>query len=300
MLDVRRLRILREFAARGTISAAAEALAYTPSAVSQQLAQLERETGVALFQRAGRRLHLTDAGRTLVAHADAVLDRLERAEAELAGHAGALRGTVRVAAFQLGVLNLVLPALTILAEQHPELRVELVEAPAEASLPLVAGGRLDLAIAEEYEHAPRPRQPQLERIYLEPDDMVLALPRDCPAAASGAPVPLAAMRDAAWATADEGTAYADMVARLCRSVGGFEPDVRHRTNDFRILMEVAAQGHAVAMVPALGKPELDERVAVRRLAEGAFPRSVFLAIRAADRLRPSTVALIAALTSIAD
>ena len=159
MLDPRRLAVLREFAAQGTIAGAAEALAFTPSAVSQQLAQLQREAGVELFRKVGRRLELTDAGRTLVARADELLAHVEQIEAELAAQAGELRGTVRVAAFQTAALALVIPALERLADAHPRLRVELAEAEAEESLPMLARGGLDVAIAEEYEHAPRPRLP---------------------------------------------------------------------------------------------------------------------------------------------
>lgn len=300
MLDVRRLRVLKEFAREGTIASAADALSYTPSAVSQQLSQLERDAGVPLFRRAGRRLQLTDAGRMLVTHADDVLDRLERAEAELAAHAGDVRGTVRVAAFQLATLALVVPALSVLLEQYPDLRVEVVGAEAERSLPLLRAGRFDLAIAEEYAHAPRPPHPQLERIYLPPDEMLLVLCATHSAAVAGTPVALPALRELAWATADEGTAYADMFVRLCRSVGEFEPDVRFRDNDFRVLLALAAEGHAAAVLPALGRAHLDDRVAVRKLAEGSFPRGIFLAVRAADRRRPAIVALVDALQQVAD
>ena len=176
MLDPRRLVVLREFVAQGTIARAADALSFTPSAVSQQLSQLQRESGVALFRRAGRRLELTDAGRTLAARADELLARLEEVEAELARAAGDMRGTVRVAAFQTAARALVLPAIDRLTGTHPGLRIELVELEAEESLPLAARGAVELAIAEEYEHAPRPHVAGLERAYLEPDEMVLALP----------------------------------------------------------------------------------------------------------------------------
>src|SRR5690242_13215417 len=98
-LDVKRLRVLRELAERGTVAATAEALSFTPSAVSQQLSALEREAGVTLLEREGRRLQLTDAGRTLVAHADTVLAQLERAEADLRAGTSEISGTLNVAAF---------------------------------------------------------------------------------------------------------------------------------------------------------------------------------------------------------
>jgi DNA-binding transcriptional LysR family regulator len=301
MLNPRRLAVLREFAAQGTIAGAAEALAFTPSAVSQQLSQLQREAGVELLRKRGRRLELTDAGRTLVERAGEqlagrtlverageLLARVEEVEAELAAQAGEVRGTVRVAAFQTAAAALAMPALEALAGAHPDLRVELVEAEAEESLPLLARGALDVVIAEEYEHAPRPRLPQLRRDYLEPDEMLLALPHE----ASDGPMALADLADSTWATARAGTAYADMFDRLCRSVGGFEPDVRHRVNDLRLLLALVAAGRAAAVVPALGRPE---GVTVRPIAEGSFSRALFVATRAADRTRPSTAAVVAAI-----
>lgn len=299
MLDVRRLRILEAFAREGTVAEAAKALSYTPSAVSQHLAQLERDAGVPLFRREGRRLRLTDAAQMLVGHAAEVLALLERAEAELAAHAGAVVGTVRVAAFQLATQRLVLPALAAVRETSPALRVETVGTEAEASLPLLRAGRIDLVVAEEYAHAPRPPHPQIDRIALPPDDMVLVLPAGHPAARTGDAVPLASLRHEPWATAEEGTAYADMFVRLCRSVGGFEPDVRFRNNDFAVLLGLAAEGQATVVLPALGHPGRDPRVAVRALAEGHFPRRIFLAVRAADRRRPALAAVIDALCRVA-
>jgi DNA-binding transcriptional LysR family regulator len=297
MLDPRRLAVLREFAAQGTIARAAEALAFTPSAVSQQLAQLQREAGVALFRKIGRRLELTDAGLRLVDRAGELLTRAEEIEAELAAGAGEVTGTVRVGAFQTAALELVAPVLERLADAHPALRVELVESEAEESLPLLARGGLEVAVGEEYEHAPRPRLTALEVRLLEPDEMLVAVARDHPAVADGGPVALAALRDDAWATARAGTAYADMFARICRSAGGFEPDIRHRANDLRVLLEVVASGRAAALVPALGRPERDPRVAVRRIAEGPFTRAIFVAVRASDRRRPSTATVAAAIAA---
>ena len=293
MLDPRRLAVLREFAVRGTIAGAADALAFTPSAVSQQLSQLQREAGVELFRKVGRRLELTDAGRTLVARADELLARIEEIDAELAAQAEEVRGTIRVGAFQTAASAIVIPALDRLAERHPRLRVELVEAEAEESLPVLERGGLDVAIAEEYEHAPRPRSAQLRREYLEPDEMVLALPRAHPAARGRRPVSLASLHAIEWVAARADTAFGDMFARVCRSVGGFEPEIRHRVNEMELLLDIVASG-AAALVPALGRPERDDRVAVRSIAEGRVSRALFVAVRESDRTRPSTAAVVAA------
>src|SRR4051812_23391616 len=127
MIDVRKLRLLRELRARGTVGAVAEALSFTPSAVSQQLAQLQREAGVPLTERVGRRLRLTDAGHRLADHAEALLERLEVAESELQSAAGAVRGPLRVAALQTPLMSIVPAALRLLRERHPGLRIELSE-----------------------------------------------------------------------------------------------------------------------------------------------------------------------------
>jgi DNA-binding transcriptional LysR family regulator len=295
MLDPRRLAVLREFAARGTIAGAADALAFTPSAVSQQLAQLQREAGVALFRKVGRRLELTDAGRTLVARADELLSHLEAIDAELAAHTDEVRGAVLIGSFQTAASAIVMPALDLLAELHPHLRVELIEAEAEESLPALARGRIDVAIAEEYEHAPRPRDPQLHREYLDPDEMVLALPRDHPAAATAGPVSLASLHDAPWVAPRGDTAFGEMFVRVCRSLGGFEPQSRHHVQDMALLLEFVGSGGLVGLVPALGRPERDARVDVRRIAEAHVSRELFVAVRDSDRLRPSTAAVVAAI-----
>src|SRR3954454_19436950 len=136
MIDLHRLRLLREVHVRGTLHAAAGALGYSPSAVSQQLTVLEREVGASLLERVGRRLRLTDAGQVLVRHADLLLEGVEAAEAEGAAVAARrLTVTVRVAAFQSAFLRIVAPAIRALAEMHPGIRVEATEAEVELAVP---------------------------------------------------------------------------------------------------------------------------------------------------------------------
>ena len=202
---------------------------------------------------------------------------------------------MRVAAFQTAARALVMPAMDRLAATHPELRVELIELEAEESLPILARGGLDVAIAEEYEHAPRPRLPELHRDYLAADELLLTLPRGHEAARGEGPVRLGALSEMPWATARAGTNYADMFVRVCRSAGGFEPVIHHRVNDLRMLLDLAASGRVAALLPALGEPAEDPRVAVRPLVEGPFTRALFVATRTADRGRPSTAAVVEAL-----
>jgi DNA-binding transcriptional LysR family regulator len=297
MLDVRRLRLLRELHARGTVTAVAEALAYSPSAVSQQLATLEREAGVRLVERNGRRLRLTDAGRGLVEHADVVIARLELAEAELAAAAGdEVMGRVRVGAFQTAASGLVLPLLRTLSPAYPRLRLELVEMEAEQALELLPRGEVDIVVAEEYDYAPRSREPSLSFRDVCRDPLVLVLPAEhrlC--VADRETVPLAALAHEAWAVPRSGTLFDDALGRACRALGGFEPDRRHRSNDLAVLEQLVAAGEAVALMPSLGRPGRSPGVAVRRVAEAPLDRRIFLAARRGSTGRPAIQAVARAL-----
>jgi DNA-binding transcriptional LysR family regulator len=297
MLDVRRLRLLSELHERGTVTAVAEALAYTPSAVSQQLATLEREAGVPLLERDGRRLRLTDAGRGLVEHADAVIARLELAESELAAAAGEeVAGRVRVAAFQTAASGLVLPLLGVLGERHPKLRLELLEMEAEEGLELLRRTEADLVLAEEYDYAPRLREPSVVWRDVCRDPLVIVLPAAHPlAAADPDTVPLAALAGEVWATPRSGTAFDDSMERACRALGGFEPDRRHRSNDLAVLGQLVAAGEAVALMPSLGRPGRMPGVVVRRIAEAPLERSIFLALRRGSAGRAALAAVAEAL-----
>jgi DNA-binding transcriptional LysR family regulator len=293
MLDVRRLRLLRELHERGTVTAVAQALAYTPSAVSQQLATLEREAGVPLMERQGRRLRLTDAGRALVEHATAVIARLELAESDLAAAAGdEAAGRVRLAAFQTAASGLVLPLLGALRERHPQLRLELLEMEAEEGLELLRRGEVDLVLAEEYDFAPRPRDPGLVLRSVCRDPLLLVLPESHPLAlADPETVPIAALADEVWATPRSGTAFDASMVRACRALGDFEPDRRHRSNDLAVLEQLVAAGEAVALMPSLGRPGRVPGVAVRRPAEAPLDRSIFLAVRRASAGRATLAAV---------
>src|SRR4051794_14539921 len=154
MLELRRLRLLRELRDRGTIAAVADALQFTASAVSQQLAMLERETGVRLLERAGRGVRLTDAALVLAGHAEELLERAAVAEAELAAAAGTVAGRGRIAGFESVLLQLALPAMERLAREAPRLRCELVEAEPEQALPALALGDLDLVLGDEWQRQP--------------------------------------------------------------------------------------------------------------------------------------------------
>src|SRR5215204_4138005 len=214
MLDLRRLRLLRE---RGTIAAVADALQFTPSAVSQQLATLEREAGVPLLERAGRGVRLTDPALVLVEHADALLERAALAEAELAAAAGTVAGRGRIATFQSVALRIALPAMEALARDAPRLRCELIEAEPEQALPALALGEVDLVLGDEWQHQPWRLPTGLERHELLRDPVHLLLPaRHSVARSHEDAVPLGELAGEAWASGHVGMAWEEMTQRTCR------------------------------------------------------------------------------------
>ena len=298
VLDLHRLRLLHELDARGTVHAVAAALDYSPSAVSAQLSALEREAGVALTERVGRGLRLTDAGALLATRAGDLLDRAEAVEAELAVFSGTVAGTVRIASFQSAMLRLVAPAVRAVSTAHPAVRVEAAEEEAEAALPALARGTLDLVIGDEYAGVPMPVPAGLQRERLLTEQVRLVLPAGHPLARRRR-VPLGALRDAAWATGQPGTSHRQVLVRMCRSLGGFEPDLRHRSNDLLVLLTFVRHAGAIGFLPDLVGAEADPSVAVRGIAEGEVGRTIWAVVREGTASRPALAAVLDAIRDAA-
>jgi DNA-binding transcriptional LysR family regulator len=299
MLDLRRLRLLHELHRRGTVGAVAEALSYSPSTVSQQLRVLEREAGTALFAPAGRRVRLTDAALVLAGHAEQLLAGVERAEADLAAAAaGAVAGVVRVGSFQTASLRLLLPAMERLRRTHPGVDVRLVESETEPALEALPSQGLDLVLADEWSGTPRARRPGIDRQDLFVEPVLVAVPEGHPAAA-GEAVELPVLAEAAWATGYAGGGMAALVRRVCATAGGFEPNVRHHTNELSMLLALVAGGHAVTLLPEIAFAGGHEGVAVRPLAGIDVDRTVFTATRTGADRRPALAAVRDALRGVA-
>jgi DNA-binding transcriptional LysR family regulator len=290
MLDIKRLRLLRELEDRQTIAAVAEALWLSPSAVSQQLAKLERETGAQLLERVGRGVRLTPTARAILGHVDRALGELREVETILVGRTDEPRGTVRLTTFQSAGLALVPPALDILEREASRVSVEVIEAEPEVALPALLAGDVDLALADDYPTSPRAPDSRIHRHELFPDAIVLALPADDPLARSGDPVPLRALVDAPWAFTLDDSFYADLVKKLCSELAGFDPQVRHRANDLTVLLALVAGGHAVALVPELIAAG-QTGIAARPIAEQPLHRTVFVAARASSAAHPALAAV---------
>jgi DNA-binding transcriptional LysR family regulator len=289
MLDLRRLRLLRELQARGTVAAVAATLSYSPSTVSHQLAELQREAGVTLFVRDGRRLRLTEAAHVLVRHADALLARMERAEAEMAAAARTVGGAVRVMAFQTVAITLVAPALGRLRDRHPALRPEVTEAEPGDALDALLRRECDVAVCDDYD-PPRqwPRGLVSEELFAE--RVHLVVPRGHPATR------LRELADAPWAGGQPGTSHERLVIDACTTIGGYAPDLRHRATDLLVLLSLVGAGQAVTLLPDLARPARDPAVAVHPLN---ILRRIHLIVRADSLPRPSITAVREALREAA-
>ncbi|GAA4604707.1 DNA-binding transcriptional LysR family regulator [Actinoplanes octamycinicus] len=278
-LDLRRLRFLRELEERGTLGAVAAALDYSPSTVSQQLALLERETGARLLERAGRGVRLTEAGRVLARHARVLLSAAEAAAADLAALDDEIRGTVRAGGLQSAARRLLIPAVARLQAEHPLVRPEILEIELEEALPSLSLGAIDLVIGDEYDGHPRSRPPGLRFAVLLEEPVKVVLPAAHPLAAGGGPVPIAGLRADVWTAADEGTGHHAMVVGTCRALGGYDPDLRHFSNDADVQLELLRRTGAVALMPPLALPAADPSLAVREVAELHLGRRLLLATR---------------------
>ncbi|SFB71622.1 DNA-binding transcriptional regulator, LysR family [Nocardioides terrae] len=286
MLDVRRLRLLREVHIRGTIAAVAAALHQSPSSVSQQLSQLEREVGVELLRKVGRGVQLTPEAELLVGHADALFERLELAESDLLAAADEASGTVRMGMFQSAALALLPTTLRLVQERVPRIRVFVVQREPETALRETFARDFDLVVAEQYPGHAAPWHPQLDRQPLTEDAIRLA---------AGAP-DVGSLADAAqlpWVMEPRGAASRHFAEQLCRRAG-FEPDVRFETADLQAHVALVSSGHAVALLPDLlwrgGVPP----VRLVDLPEAAV-RSVFTASPLSLASRPAVRAVRAAL-----
>ena len=249
MFDLKRLLVLREVAARGSFSAAADHLYVSQSAVSQQIAALEAETGEQLLLRIRTGPVLTDAGRLLVSHGDAAIARLEQAERELGELSGLDSGELRLISFPSASATLVTAAASVFRERHPEIRVTLVEADPEESIPQLKRGDHDLAVVYDFELHPFAPDRDLELRPLLIEEMRLALPRGHELAGCGA-LQLDRLADQSWLCGNPGGSCRELAVRSCQ-LAGFDPDVSFESNDYTVIQSLVAAGLGVALLPDL-------------------------------------------------
>lgn len=244
MLDPRRLQLLVALENLGTVRAVAADASMSPSAVSQQLATLEAETGIALLSRRGRSVVLTPAGHALVRRAVDVLDRIALAEEELRDWGEAAAGVVRVGAFASALSAFVIDAARDLAGSHPGLRVQLSELEPERTVPALEHGAVDIAVVGDFGDGSVPQAAGLERTPLASDELLAILPADHPH--RGESIRLRELRDARWLM--DGTDLERHVTARCRRAG-FEPAIDSRLSSHETLLHAVAVGLGVTVLP---------------------------------------------------
>ncbi|MFE3764913.1 LysR family transcriptional regulator [Streptomyces sp. NPDC059104] len=292
--DIKKLRILRTLAHRGTVTATAEALHMTPSAVSQQLTNLARQLGVPLLEAQGRRVRLTDAAHLVLRHTEDVFAQLERADAELAGYLAGEAGEVRIGAFSTAVPVLVVPAVAALRRSHPGIEVRIRETEAAESYELLSAGVVDLALSLAA-HAPGARDPRFTRVTLLEDPLDIALPPGHPLAAARG-LRLADLAGERWIYGGSGP-WSEITRSACEAAG-FVPEQAHSASGWTAILAMVEAGMGVALVPRMVSGRA-EGVAVRVLHQDRPTRHVIAALRRGSESAPALARVLTALQAAA-
>ncbi|GIF17369.1 DNA-binding transcriptional LysR family regulator [Actinoplanes tereljensis] len=285
-----RLRLLTDLATYGTVRAVAQRGNLSPSAVSQQLATLERETRTALLERTGRRIRLTAAGVLLAGRAREILAAMDAAEAELRGLADEPAGTVRLAAFQSAVHSLAEPAVAALAERHPDVTVVLLESEPHESMPALRRGDVDVIITTS-DFVGAELDPAIDLVPIAEDEIVLVLPNDHPMTRDEA-ISLDKCQRQRWTFDITGSYMSELATGLCRAAG-FEPEVICRFNNYMIALQHVEKGRSIALLPSLA---VDPRYRVTtRPLDPPVTRRITAAVRRPATPRPEITAVLSAL-----
>lgn len=296
MLDLKRLRVLREVAESGSFSAAADVLHVSQSAVSQQVSALEAEVGVPLLLRLRGGPRLTDAGSLLVSHADAAICRLEEAERELAELSGLGAGRLRLASFSSASATLVARAAMRFRDGYPEIRLSLTEADPEDSLPELKRGNTDLAIAYDFDLGEIGDDRDLVLTHLLDEEMHVALPADHPLAGAGS-IRLEQLAAETWLCgASEGSCRKLTVSSCERA--GFKPDVAYESNDYTVMQALVAAGMGVTLIPDLALLMRNPGVAIVDIVPEPPIRRVWAVALEAGSRSSSTDAMIEVLSAV--
>ena len=297
MLDVRRMRVLKEVAARGSFSAAAEALSFTQSAISQHVAALERETGAQLVERGARGVRLTEAGQVLVGHADAILARIEFAEEELAALAGLRGGRLRLISFQSGNATLAPRAVAAFHERHPDVELSMQEAEPEQAAPRLRAGEADLALVYDHQATPDLLPAGLELVPLLDDPYDIILREDHPLAGRRR-LSLADLADDAWIASSELCGCRAITESACRSAG-YSPRVAFEADETTAAMALVAAGVGVTILPRLALTSLHPGLVARTLSDAPV-RRVWAARSEGSYASPASDAMMQILSDVAE
>lgn len=285
LLNIHRLSLLVELRRRGTVTEVARALSYSPSTISQQLKQLEREAATALFESVGRRVRLTGPGEMLADHAEQILVMLDRAETDLARSQSDIVGEIRVASFQTAAIALVPLLLDELNDHHPGITLYLSEIQPDAGTAALFARDFELVLGEIYPGGDRPPVLGIDRQHLLSDPLRCYAPPDWVGASAG----LRDLADRPWVFEPQGKPARAWAESLCRAAG-FEPNVRFESADLLVQVSLAESGHAAALLPDLVWGARTPSAQLLRLP-GDPVREVYTAVRAGAEGRPSLAEL---------
>ncbi|MCH9648427.1 MAG: LysR family transcriptional regulator [Deltaproteobacteria bacterium] len=292
MLDLHRLRTLQAVARHGSVSAAAEALYLTASAVSQQLGKLEREVGQQLLEPQGRGIRLTAAAELLVGHTARILSLVEEAEADLEAKRGVVHGSLTVGAFATAARDLIPPTLRALRISYPALRLSLRETEPDQALLSVGRGDLDVAIVVSWSNSLLAIPEQLSREHLFDDQADLALPVDHPLA-SRTSVDLEELTDQDWISWSRGSICRDWLVQTLRHLGT-EPRIAHTAMEHATQLALVGAGLGAAIIPRLGRGSIPNTVRLLRI-RSPLVRPIFAVWPKGSTRRPAVAALLEAL-----
>lgn len=297
MLDVKRLRVLREVARQGSFSGAAEALSYTQSAVSQQIAALEREAGTLLVERGPRGVRLTDAGEALVGHTEAILARLQAAEAELEAIAGLRGGTLRVVSFASAGASLLPIAVARFREAHPGVELRLQPAEPDDGLAALKAGDADVAVTVESTFRPIVDE-AFDLVHVLDDPMFVALPSTHPLADKPR-LRLAELAGDAWIQGTSRASCPDtaIFLRACAEAG-FEPRIAFESDDYGAIQGFIAAGVGVALIPDLALVSPRDDIVIRELDDARPHRRIMAATLAGCQRAPAARAMLDILVEV--
>jgi DNA-binding transcriptional LysR family regulator len=298
MLDVKRMKVFREVAACGSFSAAAESLSFTQSAVSQQVAALEREVGTKLLDRTPRGVRLTDSGRALVAHADAILARLESAEDELAELAGVRGGRLRLASFQSAGATLIPRAVAVFHQRHPKVELGMVEAEPDEAAQLLRSGDIDLALVYDYAAVPGTLSDELETEHLIDDVYDAVVPKGHPLA-KRSELTMADLGSDPWVGPTDRSGCRLIVNRACQQAG-YEAKVAFEADETMAAQALVAAGLGITIYPRLALSPMHPGVVSRPLGKSAPTRRIWAARLRGGYRSPACEAMVQILHDVAE
>lgn len=290
MLSATRLNVLREVVARGSFSAAADALSYSQSAVSQSIATLEGELGTTLLERDRGGIRPTAAGAALVVHADGILARMEAAENEVAAIAGGEGGHLRIASFPTAGATLLPLAINSFRAAHPSVEVTLAEGEPDEIAPRLRAGEFDLALLFEFEGVGERLGTGMRRFELTEDPLHLALPATHPLARRRK-LHLEDLRGEAWVQTSVNSPCARHVVRSCHAAG-FEPHVAFESDDYQTVQGLVAAGVGVALIPQLALSAVRSDIRIRALDPSSPVRKVLAATRRGAPVTPALATML--------